>query len=474
MKSILNQTKLIGLFVIVLGVLFVSQDGTALAADKVWTGGGSDNKFSTAANWSPSGAPVAGDNLKFDNFTVSDPNHTNSRELNNDLDLVFGNVSTTSEEGVDTYGNDNEYYSVNEISVAAGALLSGTGKISVYFEQLTTEGDITIANNVGARAITAENVVMTGETFTYQFINTQSITVKSGASLSSAVSPSSQPFVGLQKLTVEQGASMEILGQDKTLLDLTADLYLGGGTGTAPVIRFARGAGGADDGIVSSPGINISGDIVLSSDANINVSQNVATYSGQYQDNGHTLTFVIVGSKAYLRGAGILGRVTLEEGGTIAPGNSPGILTVLGITWTENSAYEVEFAGKELNQYDQTKVIGDVTLGSAILKPTLLDGYIPIQGTSYVIIDNDGGGAVNGTFKGLAEGATVSIGDTPYFTITYKGGDGNDVVLTAIPGVGKAGQDNSRKNAIITLIITGLSIATAATVLHKKRVIKNA
>ncbi len=64
MKSILNQTKLIGLFVIVLGVLFVSQDGTALAADKVWTGGGSDNKFSTAANWSPSGAPVAGDNLK--------------------------------------------------------------------------------------------------------------------------------------------------------------------------------------------------------------------------------------------------------------------------------------------------------------------------------------------------------------------------------------------------------------------------
>lgn len=47
-------------------------------------------------------------------------------------------------------------------------------------------------------------------------------------------------------------------------------------------------------------------------------------------------------------------------------------------------------------------------------------------------ISNDLADAVVGTFNGLAEGATVGSG----FTISYHGGDGNDVVLngpTAVP-----------------------------------------
>jgi autotransporter-associated beta strand protein len=43
-----------------------------------------------------------------------------------------------------------------------------------------------------------------------------------------------------------------------------------------------------------------------------------------------------------------------------------------------------------------------------------------------VIIDNQGTGQVNGTFDGLPEGAAVGA-----FRITYRGGDGNDVVLTS-------------------------------------------
>src|SRR5262249_34827358 len=54
--------------------------------------------------------------------------------------------------------------------------------------------------------------------------------------------------------------------------------------------------------------------------------------------------------------------------------------------------------------------------------------------------------AVVGTFAGLAQGATVLIGGRP-FTISYTGGDGNDVVLT-VPGAaprtwdGGGGDDN--------------------------------
>ena len=45
-------------------------------------------------------------------------------------------------------------------------------------------------------------------------------------------------------------------------------------------------------------------------------------------------------------------------------------------------------------------------------------------------------GAVSGTFSGLAEGATINLSGV-VFTISYVGGDGNDVVLTvmAVPAV---------------------------------------
>ncbi|MEQ9690428.1 MAG: hypothetical protein RLO48_11915, partial [Bauldia litoralis] len=50
------------------------------------------------------------------------------------------------------------------------------------------------------------------------------------------------------------------------------------------------------------------------------------------------------------------------------------------------------------------------------------------------IIANDGTDAVAGTFAGLAEGAQF-VADGRAFAITYKGGDGNDVELTAIQAV---------------------------------------
>ena len=54
----------------------------------------------------------------------------------------------------------------------------------------------------------------------------------------------------------------------------------------------------------------------------------------------------------------------------------------------------------------------------------------------YLLIDNFNNG-VTGTFAGLAEGASISIGGGQTGTISYVGGDGNDVVInlftTAIP-----------------------------------------
>lgn len=46
------------------------------------------------------------------------------------------------------------------------------------------------------------------------------------------------------------------------------------------------------------------------------------------------------------------------------------------------------------------------------------------------LIDHSGKAKTTGTFTGLKEGAEVEVGKTKY-RISYRGGDGNDVVLTA-------------------------------------------
>jgi Ca2+-binding RTX toxin-like protein len=56
------------------------------------------------------------------------------------------------------------------------------------------------------------------------------------------------------------------------------------------------------------------------------------------------------------------------------------------------------------------------------------------KGTQFTIINNDGDDAVVGTFFGIPEGAIIDNGYDKYL-ITYVGGDGNDVVLTALTDV---------------------------------------
>ncbi len=48
-------------------LLVLAAPGSLLAATKTWTGAGGDANWSTASNWSPSGAPAAGDDLVFPN-----------------------------------------------------------------------------------------------------------------------------------------------------------------------------------------------------------------------------------------------------------------------------------------------------------------------------------------------------------------------------------------------------------------------
>jgi hypothetical protein len=71
-------------------------------------------------------------------------------------------------------------------------------------------------------------------------------------------------------------------------------------------------------------------------------------------------------------------------------------------------------------------------------------GFSPSLGDMFTIINNQGTNPVSGTFS---QGSSISA-DGFLFGINYGGGDGNDVVLTAIIP--------EPSTALLSLVMTGL------------------
>src|SRR5439155_20715620 len=139
-----------------------------------------------------------------------------------------------------------------------------------------------------------------------------------------------------------------------------------------------------------------------------------------------------VNSGGTLGGTGTIGGpVTVNSGGFLAPGISPGIVNTGSLALSSGSTFTVEFnspyatAGTD---YDQVNVTGTVALNGATLN--LVGGAVaPSGNVTMTLIRNDSNDAVSGNFAGLSNLSTVTVGAFSGL-INYAGGDGNDVVLT--------------------------------------------
>ena len=143
---------------------------------------------------------------------------------------------------------------------------------------------------------------------------------------------------------------------------------------------------------------------------------------------------------ALLGGTGTVGNVIVQSAGILAPGASAGTLTSTGdVTLSIGSIFRVEIGGTTAgSQYDVlhlngTGLSGLIDLGSATIQASLIGGFTPTVGQVFKIIDNDDIDAVSNTFAGMSEGAGVLVSGQA-FRVSYVGGDGNDVTLTAIVG----------------------------------------
>lgn len=165
---------------------------------------------------------------------------------------------------------------------------------------------------------------------------------------------------------------------------------------------------------------------------------------------------VFVTKGGTLKGNGTTADVTLD-GGTIAPGLSPGCLNTGDLTL--NGSLDEEIGGTvACSGYDQIKVTGTVDVTGGTLNTILYNAYKPKAGESYVLISNDAADAVVGTFNGLPEGATFNQGGF-VFKVTYKGGDGNDVVLSvvSVPAVPDTGFNTINAKPALDILVAAIA-----------------
>ncbi len=146
------------------------------------------------------------------------------------------------------------------------------------------------------------------------------------------------------------------------------------------------------------------------------------------------------GGAARLSGSGALsGNLSISDGAKIAPGNSPGTLTLYGhvgfVAEGAHPACAIELAGT--SSFDQI-AIGDsasLELGTALTDLEVTLQYAPAYGDTFRIVNAGGSGQVTGTFRNLPgtdSVMTVTYGTQSYYLgITYDGA-GKHVDLTVL------------------------------------------
>jgi autotransporter-associated beta strand protein len=111
--------------------------------------------------------------------------------------------------------------------------------------------------------------------------------------------------------------------------------------------------------------------------------------------NGTTPGAVEVNSGAMLMGTGSIGgTVTLNSGGTLAPGASAGTLTVGGLAMTPLSSLQIEMGA---TAYDRIIASGNMALAGT-LNVSLIDGFMPTLGNMFDLFN---WGTKSGTFSAV-------------------------------------------------------------------------
>ena len=199
-------------------------------------------------------------------------------------------------------------------------------------------------------------------------------------------------------LVLSAGATLDLNGNTATLGKLEGSggtIALNGASlavdqdGTSTFSGTITGTGG-----LSKSGVGL---LILTGDQSFTGSTNIS--AGELKINGSAATSPFTVSGGILSGNGTVGTLTVASGGTLAPGNSPGLLTVNGdLTMSGTTTMELSGTIRGVGGYDAidvSGVTGSITFGGT-LTVTLIDGFNPVGGQSFDLFNWTG--SSSGTF----------------------------------------------------------------------------
>ena len=358
---------------------------------------------------------------------------TDIRNINNKDIRVHGNIES----------NDPEVGGTGFIAAVGNAnqTLSGTGMIA-NLEASTAGGPLLLLNDFTISSALAGTGDIVGNTNVEKLI----IGGSSNASLNSSGT--------VENLRIEMNSNYNLtLNQVMTVtedLEIVQVRFIGGSelrvNGNIDVTDTNIGGSGTlvmtgtANNTFTGVGGSISSKLIVRKDnstakAILATSQafggNIIVDEGLFEiGTGITATGTItVQSGGTLVGNGTAtGNVSVNSSGTLAPGASPGCLTINGnLVMNSGSTLNVEIDGDTpCTNHDQLVVNGTVTINGATLTGTTTTA----PSGSITIIDNDAADGIAGSkFSGAPEGGTINIGGSNY-VVSYIGGDGNDMTLT--------------------------------------------
>ncbi len=318
--------------------------------------------------------------------------------------------------------------------VMVGGMMTGgvNGTYSLINVRNNFTGSTTLGNDVSIAGTGAAYFNLLGSAPAGSAMNFGKLTVGDGQTVAAVATNSNQFTLAFSSVELTGGiATFTPHPVGNTTFTSTQNISLG-------TISEAVG--------VEDAGIRMNGAATLTLTGNNTYTGPTYVESGTLVVNGSIAGSTTELTGGTLRGAGTTGAVNVN-GGTLAPGNGIGSLNTGAVAF-QAGTLALEIGGSGEGSYDQLKVAGGLAFNAPITLTLDFGTYDPVDGESFTLVSNDGVDAIsfadaNSGFLYnsvlLTEGmmfTATSGAFTQEFTISYVGGTGNDVVLTAVPEPG--------------------------------------
>jgi hypothetical protein len=297
-------------------------------------------------------------------------------------------------------------------------LLTNTKGTVTFFGKSNISDTLTTVSN--AYNVEFRSDVMVGSNA--NFLNNGNITFSGSTSFLGSAFFNNPGFLNLG------GNKFSVIGplnvQSKINLSANLDLFLGSagntfGGAVSSLSGISLNLNKGSNLVLTANSPQFLGSIVLLGDSNaVSTLQIISSYT-----NG---SIILNGGK--LTGTGKVKEVQNVGGGIFTPGSPVGTFAIgKDLSLGSNNIFVTQIDGASDGSFGQVSVVGLVNLNNASLNISSASNLS--VGQKVMIINNGSFNSISGQFQGLVEGSSITSGPVS-FTISYKGGSGNDVVLT--------------------------------------------